>query len=100
MVTAQTKEKFTFPSASWMFPILMTIFAIGGTTYGMAEETLAFYVPDRQRPGQPGHAHIGGGDGRVGDRPRGLRHLVALRVAAAAPAGVLRIPVLSVGTLV
>src|SRR5512139_1942437 len=27
----------------WMFPILMTIFAIGGTSYGMAEETLAFY---------------------------------------------------------
>lgn len=28
----------------WMFPVLMTIFAIGGTTYGMAEETLAFYA--------------------------------------------------------
>ena len=28
----------------WLFPILMTIFAIGGTTYGMAEETLAFYA--------------------------------------------------------
>ena len=28
----------------WMFPILMTIFAIGGTRYGMAEETLAFYA--------------------------------------------------------
>ena len=28
----------------WMFPILMTIFAIGGTSYGMAEETLAFYA--------------------------------------------------------
>jgi uncharacterized ion transporter superfamily protein YfcC len=28
----------------WMFPILMTIFAIGGTTYGMAEETIAFYA--------------------------------------------------------
>ena len=28
----------------WIFPILMTIFAIGGTTYGMAEETLAFYA--------------------------------------------------------
>ena len=28
----------------WMFPILMIIFAIGGTTYGMAEETLAFYA--------------------------------------------------------
>jgi uncharacterized ion transporter superfamily protein YfcC len=27
-----------------MFPILMTIFAIGGTSYGMAEETLAFYA--------------------------------------------------------
>lgn len=33
----QGKEK-------WMFPVLMTIFAIGGTTYGMAEETLAFYA--------------------------------------------------------
>jgi uncharacterized ion transporter superfamily protein YfcC len=27
-----------------MIPILMTIFAIGGTTYGMAEESLAFYA--------------------------------------------------------
>lgn len=28
----------------WMIPILMTLFAFGGTTYGMAEETLAFYA--------------------------------------------------------
>ncbi|MBW4706301.1 YfcC family protein [Roseobacter sp. YSTF-M11] len=28
----------------WMIPIMMTLFAAGGTTYGMAEETLAFYV--------------------------------------------------------
>jgi uncharacterized ion transporter superfamily protein YfcC len=28
----------------WMIPILMVIFALGGTTYGMAEESLAFYV--------------------------------------------------------
>ncbi|MGO1232950.1 MAG: YfcC family protein [Marinobacter sp.] len=28
----------------WMIPILMTVFALGGTTYGMAEETLAFYA--------------------------------------------------------
>ena len=27
----------------WMIPILMALFALGGTTYGMAEETLAFY---------------------------------------------------------
>ncbi len=27
-----------------MFPILMVIFAAGGTSYGMAEETLAFYA--------------------------------------------------------
>ncbi len=27
----------------WLIPILMTLFAIGGTTYGMAEETIAFY---------------------------------------------------------
>ncbi|KPP88533.1 MAG: putative membrane protein [Rhodobacteraceae bacterium HLUCCA08] len=29
---------------NWMIPILMALFALGGTTYGMAEETLAFYV--------------------------------------------------------
>jgi uncharacterized ion transporter superfamily protein YfcC len=28
----------------WMIALLMTIFAIGGTTFGMAEESLAFYV--------------------------------------------------------
>jgi uncharacterized ion transporter superfamily protein YfcC len=28
----------------WMIGILMTVFAIGGTTYGMAEESLAFYA--------------------------------------------------------
>lgn len=27
----------------WMIPILMTFFAVGGTTYGMQEETIAFY---------------------------------------------------------
>src|SRR6478609_4139128 len=27
----------------WMIPILMIVFALGGTTYGMAEESLAFY---------------------------------------------------------
>ena len=26
-----------------MIPVLMVVFALGGTTYGMAEETLAFY---------------------------------------------------------
>ncbi len=28
----------------WMIPIMMSLFALGGTTYGMAEETLAFYA--------------------------------------------------------
>ena len=28
----------------WMIPVLMLLFAAGGSTYGMAEETLAFYV--------------------------------------------------------
>jgi len=28
----------------WMFPVLMVIFAAGGTSFGMAEETLAFYA--------------------------------------------------------
>jgi uncharacterized ion transporter superfamily protein YfcC len=28
----------------WLIPLLMTVFAIGGSTFGMAEESLAFYV--------------------------------------------------------
>ncbi|MEJ6396152.1 YfcC family protein [Gymnodinialimonas sp. 2305UL16-5] len=28
----------------WMIPFLMVLFALGGTTYGMAEETIAFYA--------------------------------------------------------
>ncbi len=28
----------------WIIPILMTFFALGGTTYGMQEETVAFYA--------------------------------------------------------
>jgi uncharacterized ion transporter superfamily protein YfcC len=28
----------------WMIPLLMGVFALGGTTYGMAEESLAFYA--------------------------------------------------------
>ena len=28
----------------WMIPILMMVFALGGSTYGMAEESLAFYT--------------------------------------------------------
>ena len=28
----------------WMIPVLMTVFAIGGTTFGMSEESLAFYA--------------------------------------------------------
>lgn len=37
MRTLEGREK-------WMIPIMMALFAAGGTTYGMAEETLAFYV--------------------------------------------------------
>ncbi len=37
MTTLKGREK-------WMIPVLMALFAFGGTTYGMAEETLAFYV--------------------------------------------------------
>jgi uncharacterized ion transporter superfamily protein YfcC len=28
----------------WLIPILMSVFALGGTSYGMAEESLAFYA--------------------------------------------------------
>ena len=36
MIALRGREK-------WMIPVLMALFAFGGTTYGMAEETLAFY---------------------------------------------------------
>ncbi len=36
MVKMEGREK-------WMIPILMALFAAGGTSYGMAEESLAFY---------------------------------------------------------
>ena len=29
---------------TWLIPILMVLFALGGTSYGMAEESLAFYT--------------------------------------------------------
>jgi uncharacterized ion transporter superfamily protein YfcC len=28
----------------WLIPVLMSVFALGGTTFGMAEESLAFYA--------------------------------------------------------
>jgi uncharacterized ion transporter superfamily protein YfcC len=28
----------------WLIPVLMTVFALGGTSFGMAEESLAFYA--------------------------------------------------------
>lgn len=37
MVALKGREK-------WLIPVLMALFAFGGTTYGMAEETLAFYM--------------------------------------------------------
>lgn len=37
LVRMKGKEK-------WLIPILMTFFAIGGTTYGMQEEAVAFYA--------------------------------------------------------
>ena len=36
----------------WLIPILMVFFGLGGTTYGMWEETMAFYPA--ADPGVPG----------------------------------------------
>ena len=73
----------------WMIPILMTVFALGGTTFGMAEESLAFYAlvitvmiaaglrrPDRRRRGPPRLRHR---DARVDDQPVRHRHRVRVR---------------------
>ena len=57
-------------ASGWMIPILMTVFALGGTTFGMAEESLAFYVADH-------HGHDRGRLRRArrrGDPPARLRH--------------------------
>ena len=29
---------------TWLIPVIMSLFALGGTTFGMAEETIAFYA--------------------------------------------------------
>ncbi len=72
----------------WMIPILMMVFALGGTTYGMAEESLAFYTlviavmiaagydaldRGRGRPARLRHRHA-----RLDDQP--VRHRHRLRV--------------------
>ena len=94
-----------------LITILMVIFSIGGTTYGMAEETLGFYallVPDhgrdRVRPdGRRRHHH-----GRRGRRHPGLhgqpvRHRRRVRLPPASRSGdgiVLRVLMYIVLTIV
>ena len=77
----------------WMIPILMTVFALGGTTFGMAEESLAFYVLDhhgddrrrvrraRRRAGDPARLRDRGA--RLDGQPVRDRHRVGLRRRAA-----------------
>ncbi len=48
----------------WLIPILMTVFAIGGTTFGMAEESLAFYVARHHRDDRRGLRRARRGRGR------------------------------------
>ena len=73
----------------WMIPILMTVFAIGGTTFGMAEESLAFYVlvitvmiaAGLRRPGRRARdpARLRHRRARLDRQPVRHRHRVGLR---------------------
>ena len=57
----------------WLIPILMLLFGLGGTTYGMWEETMAFLSP--ADPGVPGgRVRRGSGHQRDPAGGRGRRH--------------------------
>ena len=84
-----------------MIPILMAVFALGGTTYGMAEESLAFYAlvitvmiaagydaltGRRLPPARLRHRRAGLDDQPVRDRHRvGVRGRLDQRRPASAP---------------
>ena len=73
----------------WMIPILMAVFALGGTTYGMAEESLAFYALvitvmiaagyDARRGRLDPPARLRDRGARLHDQPVRHRHRVRLR---------------------
>ena len=72
-----------------MIPILMIVFALGGTTYGMAEESLAFYALiitvmiaagyDALVGAVDPAARLRDRDARLDDQPVRDRHRVGLR---------------------
>ena len=69
----------------WLIPILMTIFAIGGTTYGMQEEAVAFYaliIPVMMAAGYNAMtAVIGGGVGVLASTVNPFSTGIAARTA-------------------
>ena len=70
---------FLIPSSSGLATVSMPIMAPLAQFAGVPSYLVVTALPDCQRPGQPGHPHLGGGDGRAGDRPGGLRRLVEVR---------------------
>ena len=94
----------------WMIPILMALFAAGGTIYGMAEESLAFYaliIPVMLRAGYDSATAvaiimIGAGMGTLGSTINPFATVIASNAAGVAFTDgiILRFAILIVGWVV
>ena len=94
-----------------MIPILMIVFALGGTTYGMAEESLAFYALIITVMIAAGYDALVGasilllgcgiGVARLDDQPVRDRHRLGLRRDVSISEGIIgRLVILVVGTAI
>ena len=66
---------FLIPSSSGLATVSMPILAPLVDLCRRPQLPGGDRLPGRQRPGEPDHPHLGGGDGRSGDCPGGLQHL-------------------------
>lgn len=93
----------------WMIPILMTAFAAGGTSYGMAEESLAFYalvIPVMIRAGYDSLTGVsvimlGAGVGTMGSTFNAFATVIASNAASVpfTDGLLLRVSILALGLL-
>ena len=88
---------FLIPSSSGLATVAMPIMAPLASFVDVPEAARRDRVPERVGRHEPVHPDLGRGDGRPRDRPRAVRPLPALGVAAARVLSVLCIVVLGVG---
>ena len=88
---------FLIPSSSGLATVAMPIMAPLASFANVPAGRRRDGLPDRQRPGEPRHADVGGRHGRARDRPGAVRHVDPVRAAASWLLAVLCMLVLSIG---